>query len=64
MIPFTIFELAVGYTCPSYILPVALCIAAKLIGETICFFIGRYLSPALKPQLNEFRFFTAVETLT
>jgi membrane protein DedA with SNARE-associated domain len=52
MIPFTIFELAVGYTCPSYILPVALCIAAKLIGETICFFIGRYLSPALKPQLN------------
>ena len=65
MLPFVLYELALGYSCKNlYIWPVILCTFAKLFGESSCFFIGKILEPKLKPSLSSYKVFKALEVLT
>lgn len=40
MMPFAFYEFAIGYSCSSYLVPILIVTAAKIIGETLSFFIG------------------------
>jgi uncharacterized membrane protein YdjX (TVP38/TMEM64 family) len=65
MLPFVLYELALGYSCRNlYVWPVVFCVLSKLIGETLCFFIGRALEPKLRPTLSDFKIFKAIESMT
>lgn len=62
--PFTLFELAIGFSCPDYLTPIIIVSLAKMIGEYTSFYIGKELSYFLKTLLSEFKFFHAIEKLT
>lgn len=64
MMPFTLFELAIGFSCPDYLTPILIVSLSKMIGEYTCFYIGKQLSYFLKALLSEFKFFNAIEKLT
>lgn len=64
MMPFALYEFAIGFSCETYLIPIVIVTLAKVIGETASFYLGQQLAPVLKPILNEFKFFNAVEVLT
>lgn len=64
MMPFAFYEFAIGFTCSTYIIPILIVTAAKMIGESLSFFFGKSLAPVLKPLFLEFKFFNAIEILT
>lgn len=41
MTPFAFYEFAVGFACSSYLTPICIVTAAKMIGETASFYLGR-----------------------
>lgn len=57
MMPFAFYELAIGFACSNYALPILMITCAKIVGESISFYFGRKLTPVLKPILREFKFF-------
>lgn len=41
MMPFTLFELAIGFSCPDYLTPIIIVSLSKMIGEYTSFYIGK-----------------------
>ena len=65
MLPFILYELALGYSCKGmYFWPVFLCVISKLIGETTSFGLGKLLKRKLLPILVKYKLFKAIENLT
>lgn len=64
MMPFFLFELAVGFAYSSYIFPIIIITCSKFIGESLCFYLGKVLTPVVRPLLEEYKLFQAIELMT